>query len=126
MTPDSPEAVSAAFAAAMHARDVPGAMALWLDDALMIQPDGASVQGRETIEAALRALIENDVAIDIQLARVFATGDVAVGVGTLTMSGADGDGQTFAQRSQSVVVYARSPDGSWRLALDAPWGLPEL
>ncbi len=126
MAPDSPQAVSAAFAAALEARDVPGAMELWLDDALMIQPDGGTVQGRDTIEAALRALIEHDIDIDIELARVFATGDVAVGVGTLTMSGAGADGQAFAQRSQSVVVYARAPDGSWRLALDAPWGLPEV
>ena len=126
MAPDSPQAVSAAFAAAMQARDVPGAMALWLEDALMVQADGATVQGRETIEAALRALIDNDIAVDIQLARVFATGDVALGVGTLTMRGADRDGQAFTQRSQSVIVYARAPDGSWRLALDAPWGLPEV
>ena len=125
MLSGSPEAVSAAFAAAIEAGDLPGAMALWLEDAVMIQPDGATIQGRDTIEAALRALIDHDIALDIQLARVFATADVAVGLGTLTMSGTDADGRAFAQRSQSVVIFARRPDGAWRLALDAPWGLPE-
>jgi uncharacterized protein (TIGR02246 family) len=125
MSHQSPEAVSAAFAAALEARDIRAALELWLDDALVIQQDGHTVQGRDAIEAALRALIENDIAVDIDLARTFATGDVAVGLGTLTMRGSGDGGRPFAQRSQSVVIYARRPDGSWRLAIDAPWGLPQ-
>jgi uncharacterized protein (TIGR02246 family) len=125
MSDQSPEAVSAEFAAAIEARDIPAAIDLWLDDALMIQADGHTIQGRNAIEAALRALIDNDIAVDIDLARTFVTGDVAIGLGTLTMRGASDGGQPFAQRSRSVVIYAKRPDGCWRLAIDAPWGLPQ-
>jgi hypothetical protein len=33
-------------------------------------------------------------------------------------------GNALQQQSQSVVIYSREPDG-WRLAIDAPWGLPQ-
>jgi len=124
MSGESPESVSAAFAAALAARDLPAAVAMWLDDALMIQADGQATHGRDAIEAALGAVIDNDVDVDIRLARIYTAGDVAVGLGTLAISGRGGDGQAFEQRSQSVIVYARGTDGRWRLAIDAPWGLP--
>jgi uncharacterized protein (TIGR02246 family) len=120
----SPEELSAAFAAAIEARDVDGALALWEADAALIQADGEAVRGREAIEPALRALVENGIALEIDLARAFTAGDVAVGVGTLTMRGNGHDGEPFEQRSDSIVIYRRGPDGHWRIALDAPWGLP--
>jgi ketosteroid isomerase-like protein len=59
----------------------------------------------------------------IELRGLFVAGDVATATGTLTLSGTGHDGRPFAQSSSSVVVYRRSVDG-WRIALDAPWGLP--
>ena len=122
---ETPQQLSAAFAAAIRSRDLAAAVALWLDDALIVQPDGTAIQGRDAIETTLRALIENDIAIDIHLARVLVTGPAAVGLGTLTMRGQGEDGRPFEQHSQSAIVYARRPDGQWRLAIDAPWGLPK-
>jgi uncharacterized protein (TIGR02246 family) len=120
----TPEELSAAFAAAMEARDVAAALELWDHDAALIDAGGEALRGREAIEPALRALIANGIALEIDLVRSFSTGDVAVGVGALTMRGHDHDGEPFEQRSESIVVYRRGPDGRWRIALDAPWGLP--
>jgi len=122
---DSPEAVSAAFASAMRARDLAAAVEHWLEDALMIQADGQTLRGRDAIASALGALIDNRVVVEISLDRVLSAGDVAVGVGSLTRSGADADGEPFTPSSESAIVYARQPDGRWRLAIDAPWGLPK-
>lgn len=108
----------------MRAHDLPAALEHWLEDAVMVPADGHPVHGRDAVAGALRALIDNRVVIDIALRRVLAAGDVAVGVGTLTLSGSNADGAPFEQSSESVVIYARQPDGSWRLAIDAPWGLP--
>src|SRR5207249_2104986 len=112
----SPEELSAAFAAAIEARDVSGALALWDEDAALIQAGGEAVRGREAIEPALRALVENGVALEIDLVRSFTAGDIAVGVGTLTMRGNGHDGEPFEQRSDSLVVYRRGDDGQWRIA----------
>jgi uncharacterized protein (TIGR02246 family) len=124
MRPTSPEALAEAFGAAINARDVPAALELWIEDAAIVQPDGQMLRGREAVGDALRALVENDVSVEIDVARVFAAADVAIAVGTLTLSGAGADGRPFRQQSRSVVIYARDAQGGWRVAIDAPWGLP--
>jgi ketosteroid isomerase-like protein len=123
MPTDTPEQLAEAFATAIAAGEVSAALALWDDDAAIVQPDGQIVRGKSAIAGALQRLVDNGVGMQIDVAGVFPAGDVAIVVGALTLNGADGDGQPFAQRSSSVVVYRRGPDG-WRIALDAPWGLP--
>jgi uncharacterized protein (TIGR02246 family) len=121
--PDTPEALAEAFAAAINAGDAPAAVELWIDDATIVQPDGETVRGKPAVAVALQTLIDNGVRLEIDVANVFVGGDVATVVGALTINGTDGRRGPFAQRSSSVVVYARGPDG-WRIAIDAPWGLP--
>jgi uncharacterized protein (TIGR02246 family) len=124
VSPDSPAALSAAFATAINSRDVEAALALWIEDAAILRPDGQAVRGREAIGEALHALVDNGAGVEVDVAELYAAGDVAVAVGTLTIKGTDSEGAPYEQRSQSVVIYARGADGDWRLAIDAPWGLP--
>jgi uncharacterized protein (TIGR02246 family) len=121
----SPAELSAAFAEALAARDVERAMELWVEDPTILTPNGEAVQGRAAITAALRALVENGAEVQIELTRTVAAGDVALGLGTLTLSGIGADGEPFSQRSSSAVIYSRGADGGWRVAIDAPWGLPD-
>jgi uncharacterized protein (TIGR02246 family) len=120
----SPEQLSAAFAAAIDARDLTAALDLWREDAAIVAPDGRLTRGRQAIAAALQALFDNGVTLRIELGAIFAAGDVATAVGTLTLNGTGHDGERYEQSSSSVVVYSRAADG-WRIALDAPWGLPK-
>jgi uncharacterized protein (TIGR02246 family) len=124
MPPTSPRALAEAFAAAMKAGDVSTAVELWIEDAAIVQPDGQVVSGREAIGGALGALVDHGVDVEVEIARVFATSEVALVTGTLTLRGADAEGRPFEQQSQSVVVYSKGSDGCWRVAIDAPWGLP--
>jgi uncharacterized protein (TIGR02246 family) len=120
---DTPEALAEALAVAVVAGDVRAATELWLDDAVMIQPDGQTVRGKETIASALQALVDSGAKMQIDVSSVFTAGDAATVLGTLTLSGINGSGETFSETANSVVVYARGADG-WRIAIDAPWGLP--
>jgi uncharacterized protein (TIGR02246 family) len=120
---DTPEALAEAFAAAINAGDVTAAIELWIEDATIVQPNGETVRGKPAVASALRALVEHGVRLEIDVSNVFVGGDVATVVGALTLNGTNGDSEPFAQRSSSVVVYPRGPDG-WRIAIDAPWGLP--
>jgi uncharacterized protein (TIGR02246 family) len=118
-----PEQVAHAFAAAIARRDVAGALALWREDAAIVAADGSLLRGREQIVRALDALVRNGTDVAVHVARVFEAGGIALATGTLTLSGDGADGP-FQQHSDSTVVYARGADGRWRIALDAPWGLP--
>jgi uncharacterized protein (TIGR02246 family) len=124
MQPTSPRALAEAFAAAIEARDVSAAAELWIEDAAIVQPDGQVVRGREAIRGALGALVENGVDVGVEVASVFATSEVALVTGTLTLKRVDAKGRPFAQQSRSVVIYSKGSDGYWRVAIDAPWGLP--
>jgi len=120
---DTPEELARAFATAINARDVPAAIELWTDDATIVQPDGKALNGKDAVAVELQALVDNDVRMEIDVANVFVAGDVAIVAGALTLNGTNEERESYAQRSNSVVVYTRGAVG-WRIALDAPWGLP--
>lgn len=121
MAATSPEDVSDAFAAAINAGDVPAALDLWSEDAALVGADGQTVRGRAAIEAILQALIGNGTTVEIEVSHLITAGEVAIATGELRMRV---PGHEALQSTTSVVVYARAPDGSWRVAIDAPWGLP--
>jgi uncharacterized protein (TIGR02246 family) len=125
MSASSPADTSKAFAAAVNAGDVPAALELWAEDALLLHADGRPIAGRQAIESTLEYLVSIDTQLEIQVSRTFEAGLAAVGVGTLTMSARTPENQTFEQESQFVVVYTRAGDGPWRLTIDAPWGFPK-
>jgi len=121
MVAGTPEEISEAFAAAINAGDIEAALALWSEDAAIVGPDGAMVRGREAVEGVLQTLIGNGASVHIELTGLYAAGDAALATGTLRMSV---PGHEPYQGDSSIVLYARGADGSWRVAIDAPWGLP--
>jgi uncharacterized protein (TIGR02246 family) len=121
MAAATPEEVADAFAAALARHDLDAALSLWSEDAAIVAADGSLVEGRAAIRQALEALLSNGTRVRIELAGLFAAGDIALATGSLTLTG-----EGFEQRSESTVVYARGADGRWRIALDAPWGLPRI
>jgi len=123
MAASTPQELAASFAAAITARDVGAALAMWSEDAAIVGPDGSLVEGRSAIGEVLHALISNGTRVRAEVSNLYESGGVALATGSLTLSG-DGHDGPYEQRSSSVVVYARGEDGLWRIAIDAPWGLP--
>jgi uncharacterized protein (TIGR02246 family) len=121
MAAATPEDVSAAFAAALNAGDVPAALELWSEEATMVAPSGQAVRGRDAIAGILETLVGNGTSVEIELSSLIAAGDTAIATGELRMRAR---GQQEVQTATSVVVYSRGGDGCWRVAIDAPWGLP--
>jgi uncharacterized protein (TIGR02246 family) len=109
------------LADAINSGDLAAALALWEPEACIVGRDGSSLAGRDAVAAVLGSMIEHGTRFDAEVLDVYAAGDLAVVTGNLTLTAADGT----IQRSRSLVVHRRGPDGEWRIALDAPWGLPE-
>lgn len=121
MAAGTPEEISKAFAAAINTGDIDGALALWSEDAAIVGPDGAIVRGREAITGVLQTLIGNGASVHIEVTGLYAAGNAALATGTLRMSL---PGHEPYEGGSSIVLYTRGADGSWRVAIDAPWGLP--
>jgi uncharacterized protein (TIGR02246 family) len=125
MSASSPEALSAAFAHAINARDVEAALELWIEDAAILRPDGQTVRGLDAIATALHALVDNGANVKVEVSQLFSAGDVALATGTLTLSGSDAHGNPYTQQSRSVVIYCRGQDDRWRLGHRRPLGPAE-
>jgi uncharacterized protein (TIGR02246 family) len=123
MAAQTPHELLEAFAAAINRRELDAAGAMWTEDAAIVASDGSLVRGREAIVRALEALVGNGTRFEVELAGIYEAGDTALVTGTLILSG-DGHDGPYEHRGESTVVYSRGPDGTWRIALDAPWGLP--
>ena len=120
MEASSPEEVAEAFAAALTRHDLDAALSMWSEDAVIVAADGSLVEGLAAIRRGVAgAAQQRGRGQDRGHASLQGRG-IALATGSLTLSG---DG--FEQRSDSTVVYARDADGHWRIALDAPWGLPQ-
>ena len=117
----TPEELSRAFTEAINDGDVERALELWTPDAAMVGAGGETIRGRDALAAVLQALIDSGARVETEISTLHLAGSVAVATGFLTLSSPEG----FTQRSSSVVLYERAADGSWRIALDAPWGLGE-
>lgn len=121
MATADPNELPRAFAAAMSAGDVDAALELWVEDPLVIQPDGGALRGRGALEQALRHAVAEDTSFQIDVSAIYVSGDIALTRGTLTLRGGAGE-DAFEHVSHGTVVYTRGGDG-WRIAIDAPWGL---
>lgn len=120
----SPEDVPAALVDALHAGDAARAARLWTRDAKLIAADGQVLEGSEAITEAMQTFVASGARLTIELDRLFVSGDVALATGKLTVSIDSDVGASHSHTSDSVVVYTRGEDGVWRVAIDAPWGLP--
>jgi uncharacterized protein (TIGR02246 family) len=109
---DEVRAFNATFERALAEQDLEALVGLYTDDARMMVVGRPAIQGRPAIEAALRAWIgDGPVSIRFETDEVMADATLVVEIGH--MVGTDG-------RTKYVVVHRRQPDGSLRIAVDAP------
>jgi uncharacterized protein (TIGR02246 family) len=119
MSAATPDELPVRFAAAINGRDLAGALELWSERAQLLTAHGETLDGRQAIAPVLGALIESGTTIEITTTSLHRAGDVAIAAGALTMTAADG----HPICTEALAVYARTPAGTWQIAIDAPWGL---
>lgn len=101
-----------AYEAALAAQDVAALVSLHTDDARLMMEGQPLIQGRTAIEKVFREwLSEGPVSTRFESEEVLADGQLVIDIGHTISTGG---------RSKYVVVHRRQPDGSLRIAIDAP------
>ena len=105
-------AFNESYERALTEQDVETLVSLHTDDARLMMAGQPMVQGRPAIEKVFREwLKEGPVSTRFETEEVLADGELVIDIGHTIAAG---------RRSKYVVVHRRQPDGSLRIAIDAP------
>jgi uncharacterized protein (TIGR02246 family) len=116
---DSIEAAIKTLTESLNGGDAAGAAAHYSDDAALLPPDAARIDGREGIQGAWQALIDADVRdVTMTTQEVDVFGDVANEVGAISATAPGEDGGRVQMAGKYVAVWKRGSDDSWRLHRD--------
>ena len=116
---DSIEATTKTLMESLSGGDAAGVAAHYTDDAALLPPGAAKIDGREGIQGFWQALIDagvRDVTLTTQEIDDF--GDVANDVGTISATAPSEDGGRVQLAGKYLVVWKRGGDGTWRLHRD--------
>jgi uncharacterized protein (TIGR02246 family) len=120
----SPEDVHLRFVEAFNARDLEALLALFEPGACLVpQPGAPPVSGRPAIRAALAPFLALGGSMAITPRRVLLAGDVALLLSPWTLRATGPDGRPVEMAGRTTDVVRLQPDGSWRLAIDNPFGV---
>jgi uncharacterized protein (TIGR02246 family) len=116
---DDIEAALVAFAAAFNKGDHEAVAAHYTEDAAVLPPEAARIDGRLNIQKFWKGAIEAGLAdLTLKAVEVEASGDWAFEVGELSFS-APGTGSARSTASgKYIVVWKKEADGTWRLYRD--------
>ncbi len=108
------------FARALNAGDLDAAAGCFTRDACLITPDTTAIHGRDSIRPVLAQLVAREVEIEVEASDVLGGGGVLLAYERWRLSsGAAGD--RLAQTLYPVLLL-RQIEGTWKLAIAAPWG----
>ncbi len=118
-TRDSIEAAIKTLTESLNGGDAAGVAAHYTDDAALLPPDAARIDGRKGIQGVWQDLIDadvRDIAMTTQEVDVF--GDVANEVGIIRATAPREDGGRTQWTGKYVAVWKRGADGTWRMHRD--------
>ncbi len=102
-----------------EAGDMIGVADAYADDAILIEPDGERIVGREEIDA-FWSRTTDPVEWKLDVDRIRGGSDLAVENGTSTLV-ATRDGRPSVVVTGFSFVWRRDPDGTWRILVATTW-----
>ena len=123
MAATKPEEIDPLFAQALNAGDLDALMALYEPNASLMPSPGKIAVGTAEIREGLSGFLAARPNMTLS-PRVVATTDglaLVTSKWEVTLTGADGQRSTM--HGQSVEVVRRQADGTWRFAIDLPFGV---
>jgi len=118
-----PEELHDRFAEAANAGDVVRMVDLYEPDAVIVERDGRLTRGTDAIRRHVKDLLALRPKMEIVTSRSFQNGDLALLCSAWRAHVLSVDGKETTMDHRGSEVLRRQPDGTWRLALDNPWGI---
>jgi uncharacterized protein (TIGR02246 family) len=117
MPAQTPEECDELFGKYVNARDIDNLVALYEEQATLMNEDGTAVRGtaaiRNTMQEIFAALPE--ATITMEVVRVVRTGDdlVAVLYNNWSLAGKGADGAKVSMNHKAIEIVRRQSDGTW-------------
>jgi uncharacterized protein (TIGR02246 family) len=122
MAAETPQEVIEQFSTAMAEGDLGSAIELYEPDAVFSPEPGRPVSGLASIEEALAAFLALRPTLTGEIEEVLQGEDIALVRNRWQLTGTGPDGESVQMSATSTDVMRRQSDGSWRIAIDDPWG----
>jgi uncharacterized protein (TIGR02246 family) len=113
-------ATDQAWEDAALAGDAAALTALYTADAIVQAPGAPRASGSQAIQELFAGMLEypiSSISLDTDVVEVAASGDIAYGAGTFTMSGTSADGTEWSDQGKYMEVL-KNVDGEWKIAAD--------
>jgi len=122
MPAHSPEEVHQRWFAAMNAGDLNATLELYEPEATVVPEPGQMVSGTAAIRAVLDGFLAMKPHFEPRPRQVLQSGDLALLITEWTMQATGPDGSPVQMTATTSDVVRRQADGSWRVAIDNPYG----
>jgi uncharacterized protein (TIGR02246 family) len=97
--------------------------AFYAEDAVVLPPGGQMARGKEAITKMWQQMVAQpgfDLTFAPTKVEVARSGDLAYEVGDYALTVKDKRGKPQTSKGKYVVVWAKQPDGSWKVMVDSP------
>lgn len=122
MPAQTPDELHTIFLAAFNAGNLDAVMELYEETAVLVPQPGVITTGHQANRQALLQFLALKGTMQMRTAFALKCGDVALLRGEWTLKGTGPDGKPVEMCGKNVEVARRQSDGTWRFAIDHPFG----
>jgi uncharacterized protein (TIGR02246 family) len=123
MAARTPEDCDRLFAQYLNAGNLDALVSLYEARASFVPQEGATVHGLAGIREALAGVVAMKPKLTMNVTKVVAAGDdLAVLYNDWTMTATGPDGAAVNGSGKAIEIVRRQADGTWRFAVDDPFG----
>ena len=107
---------------AFHAGDVEAALALYEPEGTLVVAPGNVARGAEALRTAIEGFIALAPTMFTDSYEIIEVKGLALYCSRWRLNGTAPDGSKVQEVGESADVLRRASDGTWRIAIDNPWG----
>lgn len=116
-------AINKEWLAAAQAKDVGKFVAVYAEDGVVMLEDSPDFRGPKAIQENLGGMFQDPnfaLSFETGTLTVARSGDIAHETGSYALTVTGPDKKPTTENGHYVIVWRKAPDGTWKVAVDAP------